>query len=89
MEKDPVMVRTETPIDEVAIDFEKYDLVAMPVVDSIGRLVQPITVDDVMDEVREQSERDYQLASGISSGVDASDSVFAQTKARIPRRLSE
>ncbi len=84
MEKDPVMVRTETPIDEVAIDFEKYDLVAMPVVDSIGRLVGQITVDDVMDEVREQSERDYQLASGISSDVDASDSVFAQTKARIP-----
>ncbi len=82
MEKDPVMVRTETPIDEVAIDFEKYDLVAMPVVDSIGRLVGQITVDDVMDEVREQSERDYQLASGISSDVDASDSVFAQTGAR-------
>ncbi len=84
MEADPVSVRTETPIDDVAIDFEKYDLVAMPVVDSIGRLVGQITVDDVMDEVREQSERDYQLASGISSDVDASDSVLAQTKARIP-----
>ena len=84
MEKDPVLVKTDTPIDEVAIDFEKYDLVAMPVVDSIGRLVGQITVDDVMDEVREQSERDYQLASGISSDVDADDSVFAQTKARIP-----
>lgn len=84
MEKDPVSVKTDTPIDEVAIDFEKYDLVAMPVVDSIGRLVGQITVDDVMDEVREQSERDYQLASGISSDVDAGDSVFAQTKARIP-----
>lgn len=84
METDPVSVRTDTPIDDVAIDFEKYDLVAMPVIDSIGRLVGQITVDDVMDEVREQSERDYQLASGISSDVDASDSVFAQTKARIP-----
>ncbi len=84
MEKDPVMVKTDTPIDEVAIDFEKYDLVAMPVVDSIGRLVGQITVDDVMDEVREQSERDYQLASGISSDVDVDDSVLAQTKARIP-----
>lgn len=84
MEADPVSVRTETPIDEVAIDFEKYDLVAMPVVDGIGRLVGQITVDDVMDEVREQSERDYQLASGISSDVDAQDSVWEQTKARIP-----
>ncbi len=84
MEADPVSVKADTPIDEVALDFEKYDLVAMPVVDSIGRLLGRITVDDVMDQVRESSERDYQLASGISSDVDADDSVFAQTKARIP-----
>ena len=83
METDPVSVKTDTPIDEVALDFEKYDLVAMPVVDSIGRLVGRITVDDVMDEVRESSERDYQLASGISSDVDAEDSIFAQVGARI------
>ena len=84
MEADPVSVKADTPIDDVALDFEKYDLVAMPVVDSIGRLLGRITVDDVMDQVRESSERDYQLASGISSDVDADDSVFAQTKARIP-----
>ncbi|MCC8114010.1 MAG: magnesium transporter [Bacteroidales bacterium] len=84
MESDPVSVKADTPIDEVALDFEKYDLVAMPVVDSIGRLLGRITVDDVMDKVREASERDFQLASGISSDVDTDDSVFAQTKARIP-----
>ena len=84
MEEDPISVKTDTPIDEVALDFEKYDLVAMPVVDSIGRLMGRITVDDVMDQVRESQERDYQLASGLSSDVDAGDSLFAQTKARIP-----
>ena len=84
MEIDPVSVKADTPIDDVALDFEKYDLVAMPVVDSIGRLLGQITVDDVMDRVRESSERDYQLASGISSDVDADDSILAQTKARIP-----
>lgn len=84
MQTDPVSVKVDMPIEEVAIDFEKYDLVAMPVVDSIGRLVGQITVDDVMDQVREQSERDYQLASGISSDIDADDSIFAQTKARLP-----
>lgn len=84
METDPMSVRADMPIEDVAIDFEKYDLVAMPVVDSIGRLVGQITVDDVMDEVREQSERDFQLASGISSDIDADDSVMAQTKARLP-----
>ena len=84
MESDPVSVKADMPIEEVAIDFEKYDLVAMPVVDSIGRLVGQITVDDVMDQVREQQERDYQLASGISSDSDADDSIFSQTKARLP-----
>lgn len=84
METDPVVVKTDTPIDEVALDFEKYNLVAMPVVDSIGRLVGRITVDDVMDTVREQSERDYQLASGISQDVESDDSILTQTRARLP-----
>lgn len=84
MEPDPLSVKTDTPIDEVAIDFEKYDLVAMPVVDSIGRLVGRITVDDVMDQVRESAERDYQLASGLSSDVETDDNLISQTKARLP-----
>lgn len=84
MELDPVSVKADTPIDEVALDFEKYDLVAMPVVDTIGRLVGRITVDDVMDAVRESNERDYQLASGLSSDVETDDTLFTQTKARLP-----
>ncbi len=84
MRKDPVSVKTDTPIDEVAMTFEKYDLVAMPVIDSIGRLVGQITVNDIMDEVREQSEREYQLASGLSQDVESDDTVFAQTSARLP-----
>ena len=84
METDPVAIKDDTPIEDLAIDFEKYNLVAMPVIDSIGRLVGQITVDDVMDQIREHSERDYQLASGISSDIDADDSIFAQTKARLP-----
>ena len=84
MEVDPVSVKADTPIDEVALDFEKYDLVAMPVIDSIGRLLGRITVDDVMDKVRDSSERDYQLASGLSGDVESDDKLFAQTKARLP-----
>ena len=84
MKKEPISVKTDTPIEEVAQSFEKYNLVAMPVIDSIGRLVGRITVDDIMDEVREQAERDYQLASGISQDVETTDTVFAQTAARLP-----
>lgn len=84
MEPNPISVKTDTPIEDVALDFEKYDLVAMPVVDSIGRLVGRITVDDIMDEVREQSERDYQLATGLTADVETGDSVWTQFKARFP-----
>ena len=84
MQKDPISVHVDTPIDEVAQIIEKYDLVAIPVLDSIGRLVGQITVDDVMDEVREQSERDYQLASGLSQDVETDDNVLRQTTARLP-----
>ena len=84
MEENPASVKADTPIDDVALDFEKYDLVAMPVIDSIGRLVGRITVDDVMDRVRDSSERDYQLASGLSSDVESDDTMFTQTKARLP-----
>ncbi len=84
MKREPISLHTDTPIDEVAQAFEKYNLVAMPVVDSIGRLVGRITVDDIMDEVREQSEREYQLASGISQDVEVDDNVFTQTRARLP-----
>jgi magnesium transporter len=84
MQKDPVSVHVDTPTDEVVQTIEKYDLVAVPVVDSIGRLVGQITVDDVMDEVREQSERDYQLASGLSGDVETDDKVTRQTAARLP-----
>ena len=84
MKKAPVSVRTDDTIETVAQTIEKYDLVALPVVDSIGRLVGRITVDDVMDEVREQAERDYQLASGISQDVETTDTVLTQTSARLP-----
>lgn len=84
MKKDPISVRDSDSIEEVTQTIEKYDLVALPVIDSIGRLIGRITIDDVMDEVREQHERDYQLASGISQDVETSDNVFTQTAARLP-----
>ncbi|MCP3893056.1 MULTISPECIES: magnesium transporter [Bacteroides] len=84
MQKEPISVHVDTPLEDVAQTIEKYDLVAIPVIDSIGRLVGQITVDDVMDEIREQSERDYQLASGLSQDVETDDNVLRQTTARLP-----
>lgn len=84
MRTNPESVSENMPIIDVAQLIEKYDLVAMPVVDSIGRLVGRITVDDIMDEIREHGERDYQRASGLSQDVETDDSVLHQTKARLP-----
>ncbi|MGO4918617.1 magnesium transporter [Maribacter sp. IgM3_T14_3] len=70
--------------EEVARIMTKYDLEAIPVVDEIGRLVGRITIDDIVDVIKEEAERDYQMAAGISRGVEADDSIWELTKARLP-----
>lgn len=70
--------------EEVAKIMSKYDLEAIPVIDEIGRLVGRITIDDIIDVIREVAEKDYQLAAGISQDVEADDSIWELTKARLP-----
>ena len=70
--------------EEVAKIMSKYDLEAIPVVDEIGRLVGRITIDDIVDVIKEEAERDYQMAAGISQGVEADDSIWMLTRARLP-----
>ena len=84
MDEDVISTKVDTPIDDVVQMIEKYNLVSVPVIDSIGRLQGQITVDDVIDELREQQEHDYQMASGLTSDVETDDSVFRQMRARIP-----
>ena len=70
--------------EEVANIMSKYDLEAIPVVDEIGRLVGRITIDDIVDVIREEAEKDYQMAAGISQDVEADDSIWELTRARLP-----
>ncbi len=84
IKSDVISVRTDTPAEEVTVIMDKYDLVALPVVDSIGRLLGRITIDDVVDVMREEAEKDYQLISGITSDVESSDRIFQLTRARLP-----
>jgi magnesium transporter len=81
---DVISVKTDTPSEEVANVMDKYDLVALPVVDPIGRLAGRITIDDVVDVIREEAGRDYQLVSGITEDVEPTDNAFQLTRARIP-----
>ncbi|WP_407676052.1 magnesium transporter [Planobacterium oryzisoli] len=77
-------VKDSDEAEEVARFMQRYDLFEVPVVDALGKLVGRITIDDVMDFVKEETEKDYQLASGISSDVDHTDTIFSMTKARLP-----
>ncbi len=79
-----ISVKTDTSSEEVANIMKKYDLVALPVVDGIGRLVGRITIDDVIDVIKEEAEKDYQMISGISEDVEPNDSIFLLTRARLP-----
>jgi magnesium transporter len=82
--KDVISILTDTKREEVAQKMEKYDLVAIPVVDEAGHLKGRITIDDVVDIIREEAEKDYQMASGIIHDVEYSDSVYHLTRARLP-----
>lgn len=82
--KEVISVKASMKSEEVAALMEKYDLVVLPVVDGLGRLIGRITIDDVVDVIREEAVKDYQLASGISDNVEFSDNIITLTKARIP-----
>ena len=69
---------------EVARIMQKYDLEAIPVVDELGRLVGRITIDDILDVIKDEADKDYQLAAGISQDVEADDSILELTRARLP-----
>jgi magnesium transporter len=69
---------------EVARIMQKYDLEAIPVVDELGRLVGRITIDDIIDVIKEEADKDYQMAAGISQDVEADDTILELTKARLP-----
>lgn len=77
-------VKVDAENVEVARIMQKYDLEAIPVIDELGRLVGRITIDDIVDVIKEEADKDYQLAAGISQDVEANDSILELTKARLP-----
>ena len=70
--------------EEVAKIMSKYDLEAIPVVDDNNVLLGRITIDDIVDVLKEEADRDYQLAAGLTQDVDSDDTIFVLTKARLP-----
>ncbi len=70
--------------EEVAKLMAKYDLEAVPVVDDEKKLLGRITIDDIVDFIKYEADKDYQLAAGIASDVEADDSIVELTRARLP-----
>ncbi len=77
-------VNVNEPVEDVARIMQKYDLEAIPVVDNKNHLEGRITIDDIVDVIKEEAEKDYQLAAGLTEDIEADDSIFEKTKARLP-----
>ena len=77
-------VNVKEDVNEVANIMSKYDLEAIPVVNDKKQLLGRITIDDVLDIIKEEADKDYQLAAGISKEVEANDNIFQLTRARLP-----
>jgi len=73
-----------TRAEEVASMMSKYNLEALPIVDSLKRLIGLVTIDDVIDFVKEEADKDYQLLSGISENVESTDKIWILSRARLP-----
>jgi magnesium transporter len=77
-------VNVNENVEEVAKIMAKYDLEAIPVVNNNSVLLGRITIDDIVDVLKEEADKDYQMAAGLSQDVDSDDSIFELTKARLP-----
>ena len=77
-------VHVDEEVTEVAKVMSKYDLEAIPVVDNNKKLLGRITIDDIVDVIKEEADKDYQMAAGISNDVEADDTVLELTRARLP-----
>ena len=77
-------VKADEKDEDVAKIMQKYDLFVVPVVDEMSRLVGQITIDDIVDFIKEEADKDYQMAAGITDDVEAGDDILQLTKARLP-----
>jgi magnesium transporter len=77
-------VHVNENVEEVAKIMSKYDLEAIPVVNDRKQLLGRITIDDIVDVIKDEADKDYQLAAGISNDVEADDTIWELTRARLP-----
>ncbi len=79
-----ISVKANDSAEIVAQTMQKYDLFVVPVIDEMGKLIGRITIDDVVDFIKEEADKDYQMAAGLSEDVEADDTIKELIKARLP-----
>lgn len=77
-------VNVHDKAEEVAKIMQKYDLEAIPVINDEKQLLGRITIDDIVDVIKEEADKDYQMAAGLASDIEADDSIWQHTRARLP-----
>ena len=82
--EDMIVGEVDEDRETIAARMQKYDLVVLPVVDENNVLLGRITIDDVVDIITEEAEKDYQMASGLSEDVESSDKLVVQLRGRLP-----
>ncbi|MBS7354668.1 MAG: magnesium transporter [Solobacterium sp.] len=85
MEENVITVSTTEDKEEVSKMFDKYDFLALPVIDSENRLVGIVTIDDAFDVMSEESEEDFEKMAAMAPSEDVylKEPIFRQYKNRI------
>ncbi|MCB9252250.1 MAG: magnesium transporter [Flavobacteriales bacterium] len=83
-ESNVISAQVYSPAEDVANLMSKYDLDALPITDTMNRLVGLVTIDDVIDFVKEEADKDYQMLSGISEVVESTDKIWILSRSRLP-----
>lgn len=79
-----ISAKAKNKAEDIAQIMEKYELVALPIVDELNRLIGRVTIDDAVEVLREEAEKDYQMAAGLADDIESDDSIKDITKARLP-----
>ena len=84
MEREFISVPTDVDQEDVATLVQRYDLVSVPVLDPEGRMLGRITIDDIVDVIRDEAEEDIQIMSGLTGDEETSDTIFRISRGRLP-----
>ncbi len=82
--KNLISVKVNETKESIINLMNKYNLVVLPVLNNKNELIGRITIDDVLSTFKEETDKDYQMASGLFEDININDNIFAITRSRLP-----